>query len=96
MTSITSPAGNQPRAIYLGNTLIVRIQPDAVHPQLWRLHWPSGQVSDLTSLARALDAALTLAELKPGSDRRQLRCEIEQLDSPSGARRRAGAGRRGS
>jgi hypothetical protein len=95
MTSITSPAGNQPRAIYLGNTLIVRIQPDAVHPQLWRLHWPSGQVSDLTSLARALDAALVLAELNPGSDRRRLRREIES-DSPSGARRRAGAGRRGS
>jgi hypothetical protein len=94
MADSTSPTGNQPRALYYGSTLLVRILPDVIHPRLWRLHWPDGRIPDLTNLARALDAALALAEHEPGMERRRLRREVEQPDNPPGARRRAGAGRR--
>jgi hypothetical protein len=94
MTSSSPPAGNQPRAIYFGPRLIVRILPDPTHPNIWRLRWSDGRLSDLTNLARAMDAALALAALEPGADRRRLRREMEQPDGPSKPRRRTGAGRR--
>ena len=81
------------RALYYGQvqTPIVRIAPDAVHPHLWRMHWPDGQVSDLANLVT--DAALALAEREPGRDRRRLRWGKKSPDSPSGARTCAGTGR---
>lgn len=35
----------------------VTIKPDAKWPNMWRLHFPNGQVSDMANLTRARDAA---------------------------------------
>jgi hypothetical protein len=38
----------------------ITIKPDAKWPNMWRLHFPNGQVSDMTNLTRARDAARSL------------------------------------
>jgi hypothetical protein len=40
----------------------VRIVPDQWDPQMWRVVYPSGKVSDIVNLTRAKDAALGLVE----------------------------------
>jgi hypothetical protein len=40
----------------------VRIVPDKVYPQMRRVVYPSGKVSDMVNLTRAKDAALGLVE----------------------------------
>ena len=46
-------------------TPMVRVEPDSVHPGMWRVVWPDGRVSDMVNLARAKDAAMALAERGP-------------------------------
>jgi hypothetical protein len=41
---------------------VLRVEPDVVNPQMWRVRHPDGGLSDITNLARAKDAALDLAE----------------------------------
>jgi hypothetical protein len=36
---------------------IVTVKADAKWPNMWRVHLPNGQVSDMTNLTRAKDAA---------------------------------------
>jgi hypothetical protein len=40
---------------------VVTIKPDAKWPNMWRVHLPNGQVSDMTNLTRARDAARSLS-----------------------------------
>jgi hypothetical protein len=40
---------------------VVTIKPDAKWPNMWRVHLPNGQVSDMTNLPRARDAARSLS-----------------------------------
>lgn len=40
---------------------VVTIKPDAKWPNMWRVHLPNGQVSDMTNLTRAKDAARSLS-----------------------------------
>jgi hypothetical protein len=39
----------------------VAIKPDAKWPSMWRVHLPNGQVTDMTNLTRARDAARSLS-----------------------------------
>jgi len=39
----------------------VTIRPDPKWPNMWRVHLPSGQISDMTNLTRAKDAARSLS-----------------------------------
>jgi hypothetical protein len=41
---------------------VVRVEPDLVHPQMWRVRLPAGGLCGILNLARAKDAALDLAE----------------------------------
>ena len=43
------------------NIKAVTIKPDANWPHMWRVHLPNGQVSDMTNLTRARDAARSLS-----------------------------------
>jgi hypothetical protein len=40
---------------------VVTIKPDLKWPNMWRVHVPNGQVSDMTNLTRARDAARSLS-----------------------------------
>jgi hypothetical protein len=48
--------------------VMARIEPDANRPGMWRVRWPNGRLSDMTSLTRAKDAAACFIETE---DRRQ-------------------------
>ena len=37
-------------------TKTARLIPDAVYPNMWRVRWPDGRLSDMTNLTRANDA----------------------------------------
>ena len=37
------------------------VQPDGVWSQMWRVHAPDGQVSDMLNMTRALDAGVAWA-----------------------------------
>jgi hypothetical protein len=42
-------------------TILARIVADRVYPGMWRVKLPSGKLSDMTNLARAKDAATSIA-----------------------------------
>jgi hypothetical protein len=68
---------------------LVWVEPDSVYPNMWRVVWPDGRVSDMVNLARAKDAALVLCQRgPPARDDRLLHWRLNHLDSPSGARTR--------
>jgi hypothetical protein len=46
--------------------------PDDRYPDLFRIHWPDGRISDICNLSRAKDAAMVMAE-EDGRDHRLLR-----------------------
>lgn len=48
------------RVTYGGNTLS-EIIPDAQWPQMWRVKYPDGRVSDMVNLSRACEAAMDAA-----------------------------------
>jgi hypothetical protein len=54
-------------ALQYGNarTPLALVAPDSRWPEMWRIHWPDGEVSDLTNLSRARDAALVICECGP-------------------------------
>lgn len=37
------------------------VEPDGKWPGMWRIHTPSGKISDMVNLSRARDSALILA-----------------------------------
>jgi hypothetical protein len=41
--------------------ILARIVADRVYPGMWRVKMPSGKLSDMTNLARAKDAAMSIA-----------------------------------
>ena len=70
-------------------TPLVRVEPDSVCPGMWRVVWPDGRVSDMVNLARAKDAAMTLAERgPPARNPQRFHWRLDRSDSPSGARPR--------
>jgi hypothetical protein len=41
---------------------ILSVEPDAVYPDMFRVHWPDGGISDMANLSRARDAATRFVE----------------------------------
>jgi hypothetical protein len=60
------------------------VVPDARYPNMWRMIWTDGRVSDIANLTRIKDAA----EAACTDGRNPLRLRWERSDSPSGARTR--------
>jgi hypothetical protein len=46
-------------------TLLARVVPDSIYPNMWRIEWPDGSLSDIVNVARAKDAAIALCERGP-------------------------------
>jgi hypothetical protein len=55
-----------------GGTPMVRIEPDATCPRMWRMHWPDGRVSDMGDLTRIRDVAAAICERGPPARNRQV------------------------
>jgi hypothetical protein len=56
---------------------LATVVPDTRWPDMWRIAWPDGQLSDMVNLTRAKDAAVAIAERgPPGRLRKLLRWEI--------------------
>jgi hypothetical protein len=55
------PADASPTRVDEFPRAIVTIKPDVKWPNMWRVHLPNGQVSDMTNLTRARDAARSLS-----------------------------------
>ena len=45
-----------------------KVVPDAARPNMWRVRWPDGRLSDITNLTRAKDAITCFIETE---ERRQ-------------------------
>jgi hypothetical protein len=83
------PATNQ--ALYYGSarTPLVLIISDAIYPNMWRMIWPDGRISDLANLSRIKDAAAAICERgPPARNPQRLHWEQDRSESPYGARRR--------
>jgi hypothetical protein len=50
-----------------------RVLPDATHPDMWRVRWPDGRLSDITNLTRAKDAVACFMESEGRRQRRRHR-----------------------
>jgi hypothetical protein len=48
----------------------LRLVQDAIYPDMWRVQWPDGRLSDMANLTRATDAIACLIET---AERRQRR-----------------------
>jgi hypothetical protein len=48
------------RQLFLGRKLLATVEPDIDRPELWRVHFPNGFVTDMVNLTRAKDAAVAL------------------------------------
>jgi len=86
----TSPAAVR-HGLHYGQSRValVWVEPDSVYPNMWRIVWPDGRVSDMVNLARAKDAAMTLAERgPPARNPQRFHWRLDRSDSPSGARPR--------
>jgi hypothetical protein len=69
------------------STPLVRVEPDRTYPDLWRIVWPNGRVSDIVNLSRAKDAAMVLCEHgPPARNPQRLHWRLDRSDSPSGSR----------
>ena len=78
----------QASSLYYGNsrTPVAHAAPDAVWPGLWRIHWPDGQISDLTNLTRAKDAAEVISERgPPRRDHKLFRWKSDPCETPAKA-----------
>jgi hypothetical protein len=62
-----------------------RIERDATFPNMWRVRWPSGVLSDMVNLTRAKDAVAGFME----SVGRRQRGRQRQLEASQCARRAA-------
>jgi hypothetical protein len=49
-------------ALFAGRRRILHIEPDSQYPQMWRVRWPDGTLSEPVNIARAKAAALDYAE----------------------------------
>ena len=49
-------------ALFAGRRRVLHIEPDVQYPQMWRVCWPDGTLSDKVNLARAKAVALDYAE----------------------------------
>jgi hypothetical protein len=49
-------------ALLAGRRRVLHIEPDVQYPQMWRVRWPDGTLSDKVNLARAKAVALDYAE----------------------------------
>jgi hypothetical protein len=68
----TPPAA--PLALHYGSSLapMVSVVPDDRWPGMWRMLWPSGDLSDMANLARIKDAAMEICDRgPPRRDRRR-------------------------
>ena len=71
--------------LYLGtkSTGIV-VAPDAKYPNMWRIHWPDRNPSDIVNLSRAKDAAaLWACRTNPGQ---WARLKWKAIQGPSAGR----------
>jgi hypothetical protein len=63
---------------YCGSrTVLAVVVPDLRWPDMWRIMWPAGGMSDMGNLARIRDAAVLIASRGPpfrSPDRLQWRC----------------------
>jgi hypothetical protein len=82
-------------ALYYGRAQspLVRVVPDSRQPNMWRVSWPDGALSDMVNLSRAKDACVVLCERgPPARNRRRFRWELERSKTAAAAppmRRRA-------
>ena len=53
---------NDSWTLFVGRRRVLRIERDGEHPQMWRVQWPDGALSDAVNLTRAKDAAEDFAE----------------------------------
>jgi hypothetical protein len=59
---------------------------ESVYPGMYRIRWPSGELSDMVNLSRAKDAALAICERgPPRRDPRLFRWEIDRRERPAKA-----------
>jgi hypothetical protein len=75
-------------ALHYGSarTPIALVVSESVYPGMYRIRWPSGELSDLANLARAKDAALAICERgPPRRDPRLFRWEIDRRERPAKA-----------
>jgi hypothetical protein len=49
------------RVLFAGKRKLLQVEPDAKYPQMWGIRLPDGSLSDMVNLARAKDAALSVA-----------------------------------
>ena len=64
---------------------LAEVVPDTHWPNMWRIAWPDGRLSDMANLSRAKDAAQAIAERgPPARNRRQLRWEIAYVEEAVG------------
>jgi hypothetical protein len=61
-------------------TPLVRVEPDASWPRMWRMVWPDGRISDMGNLSRIRDAAAVICERGPPC--RNRRCFNWKADEP--------------
>lgn len=67
---------------------LVRVVPDLVYPQMWRMDWPDGRLSDLGNLSRIKDAAAVICERgPPRRDPQRFHWKINRCDSLYGGPR---------
>ena len=76
---------SQPYALHYGSarTPIALVVPDSV---MYRIRWPSGELSDMVNLARAKDAAMAICERgPPRRDPRLFRWKLDAHERPTRA-----------
>ncbi len=62
------PASKTYRLLYgRARCPLATVVPDTRWPDMWRIAWPDGQISDMVNLTRAKDAAVAIAERGPPS-----------------------------
>jgi hypothetical protein len=84
-----APAATVRYELFYGqaSTPLVRAEPDRTYPDLWRIVWPDGRVSDIVNLTRAKDAAMALSERgPPARNPQRLHWRLNRSDSPSAGR----------
>ena len=79
---------SQAYALHYGSTRtpIALVVPDSVYSGMYRIRWPSGELSDMVNLARAKDAAMAICERgPPRRDPRLFRWKLGAHERPAKA-----------
>jgi hypothetical protein len=83
MTTKTLLLPNQSLFYGSAQTPLVRIVPDAVYPNTWRVIWPDGRVSDLANISRIKDAAMVICTHgPPPRNPQRLHWKLDRSNSP--------------